>query len=159
MSTAASAAFELHPGCANDVDAVVEIMRRSFDPRFGEAWTRSQCLGILPLSGVRLTLASSPLGERVGFSLVRTIVGESELLLLAVLPEAQGCGIGQALVQDFICSSRNAGATRLHLEVRDGNPAIHTYRHAGFQLAGRRRAYYTGPGGEQFDALTLSREV
>ena len=157
MSTAPCFEFEIRQGSADDVDSIMSVMKRAFDPLFGEAWTRSQCLGILPLSGVRLTLACSQDRECLGFSLVRTILDEAELLLLAVDPETQRRGVGSALIEDFIHTSRSGGATHLHLEVRDGNHAMEAYRHFGFEAVGRRAAYYTGPGGKQFDALTLQR--
>jgi [ribosomal protein S18]-alanine N-acetyltransferase len=159
MSSAPQCEFQLVPGVASDIDSVVSIMQRAFDPQFGEAWTRSQCLGILPLAGVRLTLARSRDDECLGFSLVRTVADEAELLLLAVLPEAQHRGIGGSLINDFIHSSKSAGAVRLHLEVRDGNRALDTYRRFGFQLAGRRPSYYAGGDGRHFDALTLARTL
>ena len=90
-----------------------------------------------------------------GFSLVRAVADEAELLLLAVDADEQRRGIGQALLDQFIDEARGRGAHRLHLEVRDGNTAIGLYRAAGFVLAGRRRKYYHGAGGETFDAVTL----
>ena len=48
------------------------------------------------------------------------------------------------------------GARRLHLEVRDGNPAVGLYRAGRASTpAGRRRNYYHGPDGRTFDAVTL----
>ena len=138
------------------LDAVMTVMTGAFDPRFGEAWTRSQCAGILPMHGVVLTLAEAA-GDPLGFSLARTVAGESELLLLAVSPPARGRGIGAALVRRFIEDGRAAAAHRLHLEVRDGNPAVALYERCGFREAGRRRAYYRGDGRETFDALTMAR--
>ena len=41
-----------------DLDDVMSVMNEAFDPQFGEAWTRSQCAGILPMSGVSLMLAA-----------------------------------------------------------------------------------------------------
>jgi ribosomal-protein-alanine N-acetyltransferase len=149
---------QLMTGTSSDLDAVMAVMDAAFDPRFGEAWTRSQCAGILPMSGVALTLARDDDGAPIGFALFRTIAGESELLLIAVAPGRHRQGTGRALLDAFLERARNAGATRVHLEVRDGNPAIAMYRAAGFAAAGRRRAYYHGGGG-QFDALTFAREV
>ena len=91
----------------------------------------------------------------VGFSLYRTVVDDAELLLLAVRPEVQGQGIGRGLLRHFIDDSRTSGATRIHLEVRDGNPAVRVYKAAGFEEANRRRNYYRGRGGRQYDALTF----
>lgn len=145
----------LAKGSVADLDAVVAVMEKAFDPQFGEAWTRSQCAGILPMTGVRLTVASEPGHGRIGFSLSRTIAGEAELLLIAIHPDHRRRGIGRLLLDDFLQTARSAGASRLHLEVRDGNPAIAMYRRAGFEPAGRRSKYYRGKDGSQFDALTL----
>ena len=144
----------LRPGEFEDLDSVMRIMASAFPPDFGEAWSRSQCAGILPMSGVTLTIADGPDGP-AGFSLVRSVADEAELLLLAVEPSQQGQGIGQALLNEFVNSGRAKGATRLHLEVRDGNPAITLYSSAGFVPAGRRRNYYCGADGKRHDALTL----
>lgn len=147
-------AVRLRPGTAADLDRVMAIMTAAFRPCFGEAWTRSQCAGIMPMHGVTLTIAESA-GTAVGFSLVRSVADEAELLLLAVDPGEQRRGIGQALLDEFIATALAAGAHRLHLEVRDGNPAIELYRSSGFTPAGRRRNYYHGPDGEAYDAVTL----
>ncbi len=149
-----SSAIALRPGGASDLDQVMRIMSAAFRPCFGEAWTRSQCAGILPMHGVSLTIAEA--GQvAAGFSLVRRVADEAELLLLAVDPAEQRRGIGQLLLDEFIASALAAGAHRLHLEVRDGNPAIGLYLASGFTPAGRRRNYYHGPDGEAHDAVTL----
>ena len=150
----AEPSVRLRPGAFDDLDDVMHIMTSAFPPDFGEAWTRSQCAGILPMTGVWLTIAHGPAGP-AGFSLVRAVADEAELLLLAVDPGQQRRGIGQALLDEFVASARSHGATRLHLEVRDGNPAMGLYSAAGFQPAGRRRNYYHGLQGEAFDAVTL----
>jgi ribosomal-protein-alanine N-acetyltransferase len=132
----------------------MRIMGAAFDSSFGEAWTRSQCSGILPMQGVSLTLAKDDQGA-VGFSLVRAVADEAELLLLAVDPAEQRRGIGQLLLDEFVVTARCGGAHRFHLEVRDGNSAVALYRAAGFVPAGRRRNYYHGPDGKAYDAVTL----
>jgi ribosomal-protein-alanine N-acetyltransferase len=134
------------------------IIGRAFDPRFGEAWTRAQCAGILPMSGVILLLGRME-QQAAGFTLSRHVAGEAELLLLGVLPEFRGRGIAGALVDRFVSDSAGAGAKLLHLEVRDGNPAVSLYRKHHFTIAGRRFKYYRGPGGEMFDALTMVRNI
>ena len=144
----------LRPGSVDDLDDVMRIMIAAFQPSFGEAWTRAQCAGILPMHGVSLTLAEQD-GQQVGFSLVRSVADEAELLLLAVDPAEQGRGIGQALLDDFIAGALAGGGHRLHLEGRDGNPAVDLYRASGFVPVGRRRSYYHGPDGDSYDAVTL----
>jgi ribosomal-protein-alanine N-acetyltransferase len=139
-----SAAPTITDGGLADLATVMAVMNDSFDPRYGEGWTLSQCAGLLPMPGVWLRLGSLE-GRAVGFALARIVADEAELLLLA------------ALLMDFIAGASARGAGRLHLEVRDGNPAIRLYEAAGFALAGRRRNYYRGDDGRYHDALTLAR--
>lgn len=146
--------IDLTEGCSDDLEGVMKVMTAAFSDEFGEAWTRAQCSGILPMTGVRLMLARVD-GDVVGFSLFRTVAGDSELLLLAVAPPAQGGGVGQALLEQFVRESKKNGADSIHLEVRDGNPAVRIYESAGFEQTNRRRNYYRGRGGAQFDALTF----
>lgn len=157
MSTASSPAIPvmLVAGDSNHLDGVMEVMSDAFSGGFGEGWSRSQCAGILPLSGVLLTLACDEAGHTRGFSLQRTVADESELLLLAVHRSVQRCGIGLRLIERFIDDSRSNGASRLHLEVRDGNPAMAMYRSFGFSPAGRRINYYRGSDAQTYDAVTM----
>lgn len=149
----------LVPGESTDLDAVMQVMESAFDARFGEAWTRSQCAGILPLSGVMLMLAADDAGDVHGFSLLRTVADEAELLLLAVAPGAQRRGVGASLLNHFVDHGRGLGVRRLHLEVRDGNSAVAMYQAFGFKEEGRRRKYYCGQDGSQHDALTMALEL
>lgn len=142
----------------DDLDDVMAIMDRAFESRFGEAWTRSQCAGILPMPGVRLVVARNS-GEPLGFALWRTVAADSELLLLAVAPNHRRHGIGGQLLQAFLDDGGRDGVTRVHLEVRDGNPAISMYEKAGFSRVGHRPLYYRGKDGRQFDALTFARDL
>ena len=148
--------IRLEAGGLADLDAVMRVMEASFDPVYGEAWTAPQCAGLLPLPGVWLSLARVD-GEVTGFALARVVAQEAELLLLAVRRDAQRSGVGAALLERFIEDARSRGAGQLHLEVRDGNPAVSISRRAGFRDVGRRRSYYSGRDGQLFDALTLAR--
>jgi [ribosomal protein S18]-alanine N-acetyltransferase len=150
----------IETGSSDDLDSVMKVMDSAFGRRFGEAWTRSQLAGILPMGGVSLMLATEPnSGETLGFSLFRTVADESELLLLAVSPSHHRRGVGSRLLQDFLDRARNDGVARVHLEVRDGNPAVAMYRSAGFSPVGRRRNYYHAPNGKPFDAITLAHQL
>ena len=146
-----------HGGIA-DLDAVMNVMDDSFDSRFGEAWTASQCAGLLPMPGVWLMLAHEA-DAVIGFALARSVAGEAELLLLAVRRGAQGRGVGKMLLDHFAEQANGRGATRLHLEVREGNHALSLYERAEFALIGRRRNYYSGHGGQTYDALTLAKNM
>ncbi len=139
---------------ARRLDQVMEVMTAAFADNYGEAWTRSQCAGILPMDGVKL-LAAEGDSDLLGFALYRTVHNDAELLLLAVSPAAQGTGIGRKLLGQFIDDAKKKGASKIHLEVRDGNRATRFYEAAGFVPAGRRRNYYRGADGQQYDALSF----
>lgn len=149
----------LRTGSVADLDAVAAIMAEAFDPRFGEAWTPAQCMGMLSLPGVWLTLADQD-DRLAGFALARSVADEGELLLIATRPAARGRGIGGMLLRSVLDEARRRAVGRLHLEVREDNPAVHLYTCQGFAKVGERPRYYRGRSGEAFDAhsyaLTLS---
>ena len=146
-------------GSSEDLDAVMAVMNSAFGRRYGEAWTRSQLAGILPMGGVSLVLAREGGADTIGFCLFRTVADESELLLLAVSPDCHRRGVGRRLLDDFLERARNDGVARVHLEVRDGNEAVAMYRNAGFSPVGKRRNYYHAPDGRRFDAITLAHQL
>ena len=146
-------------GDSSDLDGVMQVMESAFGSTYGEAWTRSQCAGILPMTGVSLMVArDDETGQTVGFSLFRNVADDAELLLLAVRPTRHRQGIGTILLDEFLACANRKGASGVHLEVRDGNPAVEMYRAAGFTPVGRRRHYYRAPDGERYDAITLARK-
>ena len=158
MSTAPLLTLALRQGGHADVGEVMTTMAEAFAPQFGEAWTAAQCAGILPLPGVSLILAKTG-ASPAGFALARVIAGEAELLLLAVRPRYRRGGVAAALLEATIDFARRAGADHIHLEMRDGNPALTLYRAHGFLQVGRRPRYYRGADGRVLDALTLSRPI
>jgi ribosomal-protein-alanine N-acetyltransferase len=150
-----TAGLLLREGGARDIAEIMTVMTDAFPATFGEAWTRAQCLGILDLPRVWVTIARID-DEPAGFALSRTVVDEAELLLLAVRPALRRRGVGTALVRRTQAVAIASGARLLHLEVREGNFAHNMYNRHGFCEVGRRRGYYRGSDGELFDALSLS---
>ncbi len=94
--------------------------------------------------------------ESGGFAMGRAVVGEAELLTLAVDPGQRRQGIGAALVSGFLTEAKARKADRAFLEVNPDNaPAISLYLKAGFTVSGRRRGYYHPPTGPALDALIM----
>ena len=154
----ATRSVTLRHGDARDIAAVEALVDAAFDPRYGEAWTRSQCLGVLAMPGVRLTLALVDEAP-AGFALVRSVADEAELLLIAVAPSFRRRGVGTALIRAVIGEAEATGIADLHLEVRAGNEAVALYRAHGFAKVGERRAYYRGNTGQAFDAHTYRKPL
>jgi ribosomal-protein-alanine N-acetyltransferase len=148
----------LRTGDARDIALVDALMATAFEPRFGEAWTRNQSLGVMAMPGVRLTLASID-EEPAGFALVRSVADEAELLLLAVDPRFRRRGVATALLRGIVDDGRAGGVADLHLEVRAGNDAVRLYTAHGFTKVGERRGYYRGKTGQVYDAHTYRRAL
>jgi ribosomal-protein-alanine N-acetyltransferase len=149
----------------DDVDRIMAVMDAAFDPEWGEAWTRRQVSDSLafPHTHYRLVGFGGELpctaGAAAGYTLVRAAPGEEELLLVAVVPEARGRGLGAALLADALERARLRGAESMFLEMRENNPARALYERHGFVPIGRRRDYYRRPGGSRIDAITFSRPL
>ena len=144
-------------GSALDLPELMAVMTTAFDPRFGEAWTASQCLALMTMPGTRLILARSQ--TLLGFALSRTVVDECELMMLGVDASAQGRGVGTSLLKNVIASAISENASAVFLEVRSGNPATRLYLCFGFEKVGARARYYRGNKGELFDAETYRRTL
>lgn len=151
----ATRALTLRAAGARDAGAVDGLMEHAFDPAYGEAWTRAQCLGVLAMPGVSLILAEMD-DVPAGFALARRIAGEAELLLLAVAPSFRRQGVGGALLRAVIAEARDGDCLKLHLEVRASNPAATLYAGHGFEKVGERRGYYKGASGALYDAHSYS---
>lgn len=149
----------------DDLSRLMDVMSAAFEPKWGEAWTRRQVEDSLITGLCRYFLVTpdgKPLGEgeqAAGFTLSRTIAGETELLLLAVDPKFRRRGLGKMLVETLARQSREQGSTLLFLEMRRGNPAEHLYRGLGFAPVGERRNYYRTSDGERIDAVTFARTL
>src|SRR3546814_4644034 len=98
-------------------------------------WSSDVCSSDLP--GTWLTIARIDAAP-VGFALVRSVLDECELLLLAVSPLWRGRGIGEALLFDSLRTARRRGITSMNLEVRASYTAIRLYEKAGFDRKSTR---------------------
>ncbi|MES2173667.1 MAG: GNAT family N-acetyltransferase [Pseudomonadota bacterium] len=141
-------------GERNALGDAMDVMARAFDPVFGEAWTLPQLAGVMMMPGTWLTIArldAAPLG----FALVRSVLDECELLLLAVDPIWRGRGIGETLLRHSLRTARKRGITSMNLEVRATNKAVKLYEKTGFEYVHRRPGYYRGNDGQLHDALSF----
>jgi ribosomal-protein-alanine N-acetyltransferase len=122
---------------------------------FDRPWGAGDIEAILLAGGTAALAAESPSGVE-GFILVRTAGSEAEILTLAVRPEARRRGVGAALVAAGAGAAAAAGAEVLWLEVAEDNAAaIALYGKSGFDLAGRRKAYYQVAPDRRVDALVM----
>lgn len=100
------------------------------------------------------------LEENTGFVMGRVILDEVELLTIAVDPQARRQGAGARLLAAFEAAAMGRGAKQAFLEVAAGNIAAQNlYLSGGWQVTGRRKAYYRRQNGQTEDALLLSKAL
>ncbi len=133
----------LHLGPGSHLPLWVETLDRT---AFGEAWTAldddEQLWGYQGLAFARWRVVPS--------------IQEAELLRIAVLPEAQGKGLGRDLLQASQDRLLAEGIDTLHLEVRVSNsPARRLYERLGWRETGLRAKYYRD--GEDAALYTFER--
>ena len=86
----------------------------------------------------------------------QSVMGESDMMNVAVHPDHRRKGLGEMLVL-ALCEALSGENTSLALEVRSSNaPAISLYEKLGFVQVGLRRNYYRNP---KEDALILRKEL
>jgi ribosomal-protein-alanine N-acetyltransferase len=140
------------------LEALMSIMRASFDAQFGEAWSTLQLAGTISLTNSFARQAINSHGIATGFTLCRAAGPEVELLLIAVDPAERGKGVGRLLIEKACQDAFLRGASEMFLEVRENNHAARAlYRNSGFIDVGCRADYYAGSTGARFGAITMRR--
>ncbi len=96
-------------------------------------------------------------GEVVGYIGSQSVLGESDMMNVAVHPDHRRRGIAEMLVNALSHDLKERDNVCLTLEVRVSNkPAIALYEKLGFQQVGLRKNYYRNP---KEDALILRKSL
>ncbi len=122
---------------------------------FSDPWSLHSISSELhnPLS---LWLVAEENGVVAGYVGSQSVLGEADMMNLAVSPAIRRQGIGRKLVQELVEHLKQQDVHILVLEVRVSNePAIRLYQELGFIQVGRRPNYYVHP---KEDALILRKE-
>ena len=139
----------VRPLTSVDLDQLDALERQLFD---AAAWSRASFAEELEAAG-RWYLGAERAGALVGYAGLWFDGYDAQVMTIAVDGAHQGHGLGRRLLTALIGRAREVGAAQVLLEVRvDNAPAIHLYQSVGFEMLGRRRAYYQ-PG--NIDAYTM----
>ena len=131
--------------------AVAELEKVCFSSPWSEDSILSECSN--PLS---LWIVALENGHLLGYVGSQTVMGEADMMNLAVVPDRRREGIGDELVSQLVKALKDRDAYSLTLEVRASNqPALGLYERKGFVQVGRRPNYYREP---KEDALILRKE-
>ena len=95
-------------------------------------------------------------GKIAGYVGSQTVMGETDMMNIAVSPEFRRQHIAQQLIEELIAQLKLRQSHCLTLEVRASNaPALALYQKLAFVQVGRRPGYYRNP---REDALILRKE-
>ena len=123
------------------VAEIAALERECFSLPWSEASIRSELRNELSL-----WLVAVEDGRMLGYVGSQTVLGESDMMNLAVRPDCRRRGIGRALVEALCEALRVEKAISLTLEVRASNEAAKAlYAALGFTSVGCRPRYYTRP--------------
>lgn len=138
-----------------DLDAVMAIEQRAYP----HPWSRGNFTDSLA-AGHRLVGLFDNDQRLLAYEVSMAGVDERHLLNLTVAPECQGRGLARHLLDRLAEHGVATGATRLWLEVRQGNErARRLYERYGFATVGLRRGYYPGGSGRREDAVVMSLDL
>lgn len=141
----------IEPMNASHVPQIAQLEKRCFSDPWSEKSIASELEN--PLS---VWLVAVDGGRLIGYVGSQTVLGETDMMNLAVAPEARRQGTGRALVLALVDALTEKGSHSLMLEVRVSNtPAQKLYESLGFSQVGRRPKYYVNP---REDALILRKE-
>ena len=121
---------------------------------FADPWSEKSIASELtnPLSYWLVAVEGDTVAGYIGS---QSVMGESDMMNVAVAPEHRRRGVGEALVSALAEVLKEQGNESLALEVRASNrPAIALYEKLGFSQVGRRPGYYRNP---REDALILKK--
>lgn len=146
--------MSIRPATEDDLPALAAIHAACF----AAPWDATALRSVMSGPGAGCLVAA--LGSTAGFVIVRVIAGEAEILTIAVEPRARRRGMARALIEAAVIWSRAMGAEAMFLEAAEDNPAaLALYEGLGFNIAGRRRAYYARPGRAPVDARVMRRAL
>ena len=122
---------------------------------FADPWSENSVASELnnPLSFWLVAMEGERLAGYVGS---QSVMGESDMMNVAVHPDFRRQGIARQLIEALIAALKDRDCHSLTLEVRASNaPALALYEALGFQEVGCRRNYYRDP---KEDARILRKE-
>jgi ribosomal-protein-alanine N-acetyltransferase len=150
--------IDIQSGDIGNISEVMRVMESAFPKAYGEGWNHHQCRSMLAMPSAKLLVARQK-DKICGFVISRQAADEEELLMIAVDPEYQNQGVGYLLLEQMLLSARANDVFAVFLEMRADNPAAKLYTKFGFREVGLRKAYYTGPNMEKFDAITYKAVI
>jgi [ribosomal protein S18]-alanine N-acetyltransferase len=148
--------LHIEPAQPRDADAVAKLHAQSFY----RGWPRQDIESYLLDSDTPTLVACDAKRKVVGFSMLRLLGDDVELMTIAVDPKYRGKGIGAALLHACFEDLLMTPSKRMVLEVAADNPAaLKLYGKLGFTKIAERKGYYARPDGQPATALVMARNL
>lgn len=145
------------------VDAAAELLSAlhvaAYAPQREAGWDSAAMTALLASPGMEAHTIILE-GKPAGFTMIRRILDEAEIVTIGVIPALGGQGIGRRALEMRLKSLAMCGVRTVFLEVRkDNERAIRLYRGLGFADIGARKDYYTTLDNHKVDALCMRRDL
>jgi ribosomal-protein-alanine N-acetyltransferase len=140
------AALDIDLGLANYDDAarIASLARDLIEAGLGWAYRPNRIRALIAEPDT-VALVARVRGHVTGFAIMRFGDERAHLILLAVDPRHQRCGLARRMLEWLIASARVAGIASMHVELRENNvPALAFYRSMRFCETFRVSGYYRG---------------
>ena len=122
---------------------------------FNDPWSENSIASELD-NRLSCWLIASDDEKVVGYVGSQTVLGETDMMNIAVHPDYRKQGVATDLINALIEALKERNSHSLMLEVRSSNePAKSLYLKMGFEVVGIRKNYYRNP---REDALILRKE-
>lgn len=122
-----------------DFEKISKNLKTDFDDFWSESILKQEIL-----NGDTFYIVAKDEQENIlGFTGIRIILDEAELMNIVVRKDKRNQGIGRQLLEKIINIAKSKNLKNLKLEVSEKNvPAISLYKSKGFKLKGIRKNYY-----------------
>ena len=136
----------------HDLENIKENLNEDFD----DFWSYDTLIEEFNQKNSYFIVAKSENGEIIGFSCLKKILDEANIMNIVVKKSFRHCGIGSSMLEHLINFAKNKNMKTITLEVNEHNlSAIHLYDKFNFNHLGIRKKYYH----DGSDAVIMTKKL
>lgn len=142
-----------------DLNLLAAMHAACFTAAWDQPWSAVSFAEVLAMPGASGWLIGDG-AQPAGFILVRSVLDEMEVILIAIDPAQRQRGLAGILLDTALAAAGEAGVKSVFLEQAAPNSAARAlYASRHFRAVGERRGYYHGTSGEVADAVILRLDL
>ena len=144
--------FKVSSMTSNDLNSIKNILISDFD----DFWDYNILNSELNCNSSKYIVIKTENNEIVGFSGLKIIVDEADIMNIVVKKSYRNLGLGSILLQNLINISKLQNLKSITFEVAENNlPAIHFYKKFMFKIVGIRPNYYNN----ETNAILMTKKL